>query len=108
MKGEMVMVLASQDLVAGLDDQIVLLIPQPAAFVVHHGRRLFEQGVGDYHLPGDEIVADAEMLQGTLGLGPQSRSAGTFTSPRLSVSIRYSLMAAPCLIAVYFFRPVDR
>jgi hypothetical protein len=67
-QGEHVVVLARQDLVADLDDQPMHLVVEPLAGMVGVGRRLLEDGVAGDHLARDKILADAEMLERTLGL----------------------------------------
>tara|TARA_R110000850_G_scaffold49672_15_gene122319 strand:+ start:85 stop:453 length:369 start_codon:yes stop_codon:yes gene_type:complete len=47
---------------------------------------------------GNQILADAEMLQRSLRLRPQSLSAGTSTSPILSVSFQISTMVTLCSV----------
>src|SRR6267142_847750 len=55
---------------------------------------LFQDRIGGDHLPRNQVPPDAEVLERALGLGaaPQSLSAGTSTIPRLSVSLRMSVM----------------
>src|SRR5262249_9809416 len=65
---ELVLVLAAQDLVADADDQVLLRVAEPAGLVVDQGGRLLDDRVGGDHFPGDEVIADVEMLQGPLRL----------------------------------------
>ena len=65
---ELVVVLALQNLVADADDQVLLGVAEPAGLVVHQRGRLFDDRIGGDHLSGDQVVADAEMLQGPLRL----------------------------------------
>src|SRR5262249_16306938 len=67
---ELVPVLALKDLVADTDDQVLLSIAESAGLVVDQRGRLLDERVGGDHLPGDQVVADAEMLQGPLRLPP--------------------------------------
>ena len=55
---------------------------------VHLGRRALHQGQGVDQLERHPVLADLEVLERALGLRPQSRSAGTFISPIVSVSMR--------------------
>ena len=61
--------LAGQDLVADLHDQLVRRVVEPLAVVVGVGRRLLQDGVAGDHLARDQVLADAEMLERALGLG---------------------------------------
>src|SRR5262249_22528554 len=61
-------VLALQDLVAHADDQVLLSAAEPAGLVIDQRGRLLDDRVGGDHLPGDQIVADAEVLQRPLRL----------------------------------------
>ena len=63
-----VVMLAGEDFVAGLDDQLVALIVEPLAVVVGDGGGFLQGGVGRDHFAGNQILADAEMLERTLGL----------------------------------------
>ena len=63
-----VVMLAGEDLVADLDDQLVRLVVEPPAGMVGVGRRLLQDGVGGDHLARDQILADAEMLERALRL----------------------------------------
>ena len=64
-----VVMLAGEDLVADLDDQRLLVRrPSRPAGVVDQRGRLLDDGVGGDHLPRDQVVADAEMLQRALRL----------------------------------------
>src|SRR5215510_3596486 len=68
MEGKHVVVLAGEDLVARSNDQGVALILEPLAVVVRGGGRLFQEGVSRDHFTRNQILADAEMLEGALGL----------------------------------------
>jgi hypothetical protein len=48
--------------------QTVPVVVEPLAVMVHVGRRLLQDGADGDHLARDEILADAEMLERTLGL----------------------------------------
>ena len=69
MQRKHVVMLAGEDFVAGLNDQFVSLIVEPLAGVVRGGGGLLQDGVGGDHLAGNQILADAEMLERALGLG---------------------------------------
>ena len=73
---EHVLVLSIQNLVADLDDQLVSLIVEPAAGTVRMRRRLLQDGIGRDHLAGNQILADAEMLERALCLGPPELVGG--------------------------------
>jgi hypothetical protein len=64
-----VVVLAGEDLVAGLNDQFELLIAEALAGMVCSGSGLLQDGIGGDHLTRDQVLADAEMLERALGLG---------------------------------------
>ena len=68
-QGKHVVMLACQDLVTDLNDQLVALIVQPLAVMVRDGGGLLQCGVGRDHLAGNQVLADAEMLKRALGLG---------------------------------------
>src|SRR6516164_1603475 len=78
MQRKHVMVLACQDLIAGLYDQFATLIIEPLAGIVCESRGLLEDRVPRDHFAGNEIMADAEMLEGTLGLGTPQLVSGHF------------------------------
>ena len=69
MQRKHVVVPASQDLVARLDDQPMALRIEPAAGEVGVGAGLLEQRVGADHLARHQILADREIVQRALGLG---------------------------------------
>src|SRR5262245_24396701 len=66
---EHVMMLAGEDFVAHLNDQLVTLIVKPLAGMIGDGSGFLQGGVGGDHLAGNEIPANAEMLQRPLRLG---------------------------------------
>src|SRR5215471_16444521 len=65
---EHVMMLAGEDFVAHMNDQLVALIVEPLAGMIGNGSGFLQGGVGGDHLAGNEIPADAEMLQRPLRL----------------------------------------
>ncbi len=65
---EHVVVLAGQDLVAGLEDQLVRRVVEPLAGMVRIGAGLLQGRVGGDHLARHQVLADAEMLQRPLRL----------------------------------------
>jgi hypothetical protein len=69
MQRKHVVVLASKDFVANLDNQFVALIVEPLAVVIGNGGGLLQRSVGRNHLTGNQIFPDAKMLERTLGLG---------------------------------------
>ena len=76
MQRKHVVVLPGQDLVAGLHDQPVHQVVEPPACVVGVGGGLLQRGVGGDHLPRDQVLADAEMLQRALRLRPPQLVGG--------------------------------
>ena len=65
---EHVAVFASEDFVTGLDDEFVFLIVETLAVVVGAGSGFFQCGIGCNHFARDQILADAEMFERSLGL----------------------------------------
>ena len=65
---EHVVMLAGEDFVADLNDQLVSLVIEPLAGMIGVGRRLLQDRIGGDHLARHQILADAEMLERTLGL----------------------------------------
>ena len=70
MQGKHVVVPAGENLIAGLNDQFVSLVVKPLTRVIRGGRGLLQGGVGCYHLAGNQILADTEVLKRALGLRP--------------------------------------
>ena len=68
MQRKHVVVLASEDLVTDLHDQLVGLFGEPLAGVVGGGRGFLQNGIRDDHLSRDQILANAEVLERTLSL----------------------------------------
>ena len=68
--------LAGEDLITCLENELVLVVVQPAAVVVGICGALFQIRERRYHLAGDEIVANAEVLQRTLRLRAPQLVAG--------------------------------
>jgi hypothetical protein len=67
------MMLAGEDLVTNINDQLVTLVIEPLARTVRISRGLLQDGVRRDHLAWNQIFADAEMLKRALGLGaPES------------------------------------
>jgi hypothetical protein len=69
MQRKHVSVLTREDLVASLDNQFVTLFSQPLAGMVCYGGSLLQSGVSRDHFAGNQVGADAEMLQRSLCLG---------------------------------------
>src|SRR5712671_2274308 len=63
-----VVMLASEDFVADLNDQIVTLLVEPLTGIVGIGCGFFQGGVGGDHFPGNQILANAEVLKRALSL----------------------------------------
>ncbi len=69
MQWEHVLMLAGGYLVTDLNDQLVGLFVEPLAGMVRVGGGFLQNGVCGNHLARDQILADAEVLKGALGLG---------------------------------------
>src|SRR5215472_7994921 len=67
-QGKHILMLAGQDLVADLNDQPVTPIVELLAGVIRVGSGFLQYRVGRDHLPWDQILADAEVLEGALSL----------------------------------------
>ncbi len=63
MQRKHVVMLAGQDFIADLNDQLVDPVIEPFAGVVCIGRGFLQGRIGRDHLARDEILADAEMLE---------------------------------------------
>ena len=68
MQRKHVVMLAGEDFVADLNDQLVALIVEPLAGMVGVGGGFLQDGVGGDHLARNQILADAEMFERALGL----------------------------------------
>src|SRR5208283_798531 len=68
-QGKHVVMLACQDFITGLNDQLVVVIVQSLAVTVRDCGGLLQSGVGCDHFAGNQVFADAEMLKRALGLG---------------------------------------
>jgi hypothetical protein len=84
-KRKHVLMLAGENLITRLENEPVLVVAQPPAIVVGIRRALFQSRVRRDHLAGDEIVADAEVLQRALRLGAPQLVAGNI-DPTQAVS----------------------
>jgi hypothetical protein len=69
MQREHVVMLAVEDLVADINDQLMALVIEPLARIVRIGRGFLQNGVCRDHLAWNQIFADAEVLKRALGLG---------------------------------------
>src|SRR6202048_4980998 len=58
-----VVMLAGQDFIAGLNNQVGALIVKPLAVAVGDGGGFLQGGVGRDHLAGNQVLADAEMFK---------------------------------------------
>src|SRR5712664_1542643 len=68
MQGKHVVVLAGEDFVASLDDQFITPIVEPLACAVRGGGGFLQGGVGGDHFAGNQIPANAEVLERALCL----------------------------------------
>src|ERR1700692_1102849 len=78
MQREHVVMLASQNFVKGLNDQIGALIVKPLAVAVRDGGGFLQGGVGRNHFSGNQVLPDAEMLERALGLSTPELVGGNF------------------------------
>src|SRR5262245_39767539 len=78
MQRKHVVVLASEDLVTGLDDELAALIVEPVAVVVRDGRGFLQDSVRGDHFARHQVLPDAEMLKRTLGLSAPELVGGYF------------------------------
>src|SRR3984893_4979366 len=92
MEREHVVMLPGEYLVTDLNDQLVALVIEPLARMVRVGGGFLQNGIRGNHLARNEVLADTEVLKGALDLGVHSLSAGTLTLPRLSVSVRSTVI----------------
>src|SRR5580704_9345758 len=67
MQRKHIVMLACEDLVASLHDQLVTLIVEPLAGMVRDSGGFLQDGIGSDHLTRYQILADAEMLERALG-----------------------------------------
>src|SRR6266404_9802256 len=68
-----VFVLAGKDLITSLDDESVSLVVEPLSGMVGLSGAFFQRRICCDHLPRDQILSDAEVLQRPLRLGaPQT------------------------------------
>src|SRR5262249_51574154 len=86
MQGKHIVVFACEDFVAGLHNQPISLSVEPLTVVIRNRCSLLESGVRCDHFMRNDILANTEMLQRALRLCTHNLSAGTSTTPRLSVS----------------------
>src|SRR5260370_268864 len=63
MQREHVVMLTSEDFIAGLGDQLVTLIVQTPAVMVRDGGGFLQGGIGRDDFAGDQVLANAEMLE---------------------------------------------
>src|SRR5882724_9288548 len=68
MQREHVVMLAGENFVARLNDQLIPLVVEPLAVMVCGGSRLLQDGIGCDHLARNQILPDTEMLKRTLSL----------------------------------------
>src|SRR5260370_42427073 len=78
MQRKHVLVLAGQDFVASLNDQLVALVVKPLAVVVRDCRGFLQGGVGRDHFARNQVLPDAEMLKRPLGLSAPELVGGHF------------------------------
>src|SRR5258707_10192517 len=68
MQWKHVVMLAGEYLVTGINDQLMGLVLEPLADMVRVGCGFLQNGVRSNHLARNEVLADAEVLKGALGL----------------------------------------
>src|SRR5260370_40715138 len=81
MQRKHVVMLAGEDLVTGLNDQLTALIVKPLAVAVGDGGGFLQSGVGGDHFARNQVLTDAEMLERALGLGAPELVGGDFNNP---------------------------
>ena len=86
-----IVMLAGEDLVADLNDQLVALVVEPLAGMVGVGGGFLQDGVGGDHLARDQILADAEVLERALGLRAPELVGGN-----LDFAEAVGFLAYPC------------
>src|SRR6266404_4632259 len=69
MQWEHVLVLARENLIASLHNESVTLVIEALPGMVGIGRAFLQRGVRRDHLPWDQVLSDAKVLQRTLRLG---------------------------------------
>jgi hypothetical protein len=88
--------LAGQDLVASLNDQLMALIVKPFAIVVGDGSGFLQGGIGRDHFAGNQVPPDAEMFRRQLPSSFALRGA----------SLRIMSFVGDCWIAVHSSCPM--
>src|SRR5258708_23912799 len=68
MERKHVLMASCEDLIAGLNDQFVLLVVEPPAGMIGISGGFLQGGVCRYHLARDQILPDAEMFKRPLCL----------------------------------------
>src|SRR5215510_8680602 len=85
--------LTGKDFVAGLNDQLVMLIVKPLAGMVGCGSGFLQDRIGGDHLARNQIFADAEMFERALGL-----STPELVRRNLDFAETISLFANVCVL----------
>jgi hypothetical protein len=78
MQREHVVMLAGENFVASLNDQLVTLIVESLSGMVRSGGGFLQGGVGGDHFSGNQVLPDAEMLERALGLSAPQLVRGHF------------------------------
>ncbi len=78
MQRKHVVMLAGQDFITGLNDQVGALIVKALAVAVRDGSGFLQGGVGRDHFAGNQVLPDAEMLERALGLRAPQLVGGYF------------------------------
>jgi hypothetical protein len=60
--------LAGEDLVTDLNDQLMMLVVEPSACMIRIGSGFLKDGVSGNHFAWDQVLADAEVLKRALSL----------------------------------------
>src|SRR5260370_37732607 len=68
MEGKHVLMASCEDLITGLNDQLVALVVEPPAGMIGISGSFLQNGVRADHLAWDQILPDAEMFKRSLGL----------------------------------------
>src|SRR5277367_3853846 len=68
MQGKHVMMLASEDLTTGLNDQFVPLVVEPPTSMIGIGSGFLQSRIGSDHFTRNQILPNTEVLKRALGL----------------------------------------
>ena len=102
-KRKHVLMLAGEDLVADMRDQLVELAVETAAGAIGVRGRLLQDRVGLDHFARHQVLADTEMLERTLRLRPPELVRGNV---HFTQAVRlFAKVVHPCLLVIDVGRP---